>query len=130
MESANFGWSEREGMHKFHANGFTNEDGTCNPGEQGTPLPEGMTDPVAIYPHQNGNCSITGGFWMDWGQKIFVMVTSMVIFALDRYGSCAKIRACGPRYIGSSGGMIVGFGETSDGELLVFHWTGEVVMIG
>lgn len=33
-------------------------------------------------------------------------------------------------YVGSSGGMIVGFGETSDGELLVFHWTGEVVIIG
>ena len=33
-------------------------------------------------------------------------------------------------YIGASGGMIVGFGETPDGELLVFHWTGEVIAIG
>ena len=33
-------------------------------------------------------------------------------------------------YIGSSGGMIVGFGEGLGGELLVFHWTGEIVHIG
>ena len=131
MESANFGWSEREGMHKFHANGFTNEDGTCNPEEQGTPLPEGMTDPVGIYPHQNGNCSITGGFWMDWGPE---NLRDGYLYGDFCSGSIWVMREdsgmWSQEYIGSSGGMIVGFGETSDGELLVFHWTGEVVMIG
>ena len=33
-------------------------------------------------------------------------------------------------YIGSSGGMIVGFGQGLDGELLALHWTGEIVQIG
>ena len=66
-ESANFGWSDREGMHRLHDNGFTNEDGTCDVDEDEPPVAEGMTNPVGVYPHQGGNCSITGGFWMDWG---------------------------------------------------------------
>ena len=33
-------------------------------------------------------------------------------------------------YIGSSGGMIVGFGQGLGGELLALHWTGEIVQIG
>ena len=31
--------------------------------------------------------------------------------------------------IGHSGGMIVGFGEGTEGELLIFHWTGEILRI-
>ena len=31
--------------------------------------------------------------------------------------------------IGNSGGMIVGFGEGMDGEIIVFHWTGDIVEI-
>lgn len=31
--------------------------------------------------------------------------------------------------VGYSGGMIVGFGEGPEGELLVFHWTGEILRI-
>lgn len=33
------------------------------------------------------------------------------------------------RYLGSSGGMIVGFGKGFNDEILVFHWTGDIVMI-
>ena len=29
-------------------------------------------------------------------------------------------------YVGSSGGMIVGFGQGLNDELLAFHWTGEI----
>ena len=31
--------------------------------------------------------------------------------------------------IGHSGGMIVGFGEGTEEELLIFHWTGEILRI-
>ena len=131
MESANFGWSEREGEHRFYPNGFTNEDGTCNPDEDGSPLPAGMTDPVGFYPHENGNCSITGGFWMDWGPE---NLRDGYLYGDFCSGSLWVMREesgmWSEDYVGSSGGMIVGFGETSDGELLVFHWTGEVVVIG
>jgi len=131
MESANFGWSEREGEHKFHTNGWTNEDGTCNPDEEGSPLPQGMTDPVGFYPHQNGNCSITGGFWMDWGPD---SLRDGYLYGDFCTGSIWVMREesgiWSEEYIGSSGGMIVGFGENPGGELLVFHWTGEVVVIG
>jgi glucose/arabinose dehydrogenase len=41
----NFGWDHREGAHEFEGGG-----------------PEGMVDPVAEYSHQEGGCSITGGY--------------------------------------------------------------------
>ncbi len=130
-ESANFGWSDREGMHRFHDNGFTNEDGTCDVDEDEPPVAEGMTNPVGVYPHQGGNCSITGGFWMDWGPDdlrggyLYGDFCSGSMWILkEENGSWSE------SYIGSSGGMIVGFGEGLGGELLAFHWTGEIVHIG
>lgn len=130
MESANFGWSEREGEHRFHPNGFTNENGTCVLDEDEPPLPQGMTDPVGFYPRQNGNCSITGGFWMDWGPE---NLRDGYLYGDFCSGSLWVMRegsgTWSEEYVGTTGGMIVGFGETSDGELLVFHWTGEVIVI-
>ncbi len=131
MESANFGWSEREGEHRFYPNGFTNEDGTCTPEQEGSPAPSGLTDPIGFYPHENGNCSITGGFWMDWGPE---NLRDGYLYGDFCSGSLWVMReesgTWSEEYIGSSGGMIVGFGKTTEGELLVFHWTGEVVVIG
>lgn len=42
---ANFGWDFREGAHEYEGAG-----------------PEGMIDPVAEYSHQEGGCSVTGGY--------------------------------------------------------------------
>ena len=57
MDPSNFGWVLREGMHQFDDNrGCFDEI---------TPAPEGIVDPVLEYGHQGGNCSVTGGFWMD-----------------------------------------------------------------
>ena len=42
---ANFGWDHREGAHEFEGRG-----------------PQGMLDPVAEYSHQEGGCSVTGGY--------------------------------------------------------------------
>ena len=41
----NFGWDFREGAHDFEGGG-----------------PGGMIDPVAEYSHQEGDCSVTGGY--------------------------------------------------------------------
>jgi glucose/arabinose dehydrogenase len=41
----NFGWSHREGAHDYDGGG-----------------PAGMVDPVTEYSHQEGGCSITGGY--------------------------------------------------------------------
>ena len=32
-------------------------------------------------------------------------------------------------YVGASGGMIVGFGQSGEGNLVVFHWMGDSVVI-
>jgi glucose/arabinose dehydrogenase len=42
---ANFGWDFREGAHDYEGGG-----------------PDGMIDPVAEYSHQEGGCSVTGGY--------------------------------------------------------------------
>lgn len=41
----NFGWDFREGAHPFEGN-----------------APAGLTDPVAEYSHDEGGCSVTGGY--------------------------------------------------------------------
>ena len=41
----NFGWDYREGAHPYDGN-----------------APSGLTDPVAEYSHQEGGCSVTGGY--------------------------------------------------------------------
>ena len=42
---ANFGWNHREGAHDYEGGG-----------------PGGMVDPIAEYSHQEGGCSVTGGY--------------------------------------------------------------------
>jgi hypothetical protein len=32
-------------------------------------------------------------------------------------------------YVGASGGMIVGFGQSGESNLVVFHWMGDSVVI-
>ena len=92
---------------------------------------DAFAGPIATYSHSGGNCSITGGFWMDWGPTDlhggylygdFCSGSMWILKEVD--GSWNE------SYIGSSGGMIVGFGEGLDGDLLAFHWTGEIVHIG
>ena len=91
---------------------------------------DNLTYPIAIYGHENGNCSITGGFWMDWGPELlqngylYGDFCSGEIWLLKEIGGEWK-----QNYIGSSGGMIVGFGRGIADEVLVFHWTGDIVLI-
>ena len=122
---ANLGWAEMEG--------FQPVDGSapCESPNENYSNDVEYTMPVATYAHTGGNCSITGGFWMDWGPEelrggyLYGDFCSGSIWILkEENGEWSQ------NYIGSSGGMIVGFGQGLGGELLALHWTGEIVQIG
>ena len=121
-EGMNLGWSEKEGFQNFE------EGGSCN---NDTPDSlDNLTYPVATYSHENGNCSVTGGFWMDWGPS---SLQGGYLYGDFCSGSIWLLKDVGgewvDHYVGSSGGMIVGFGKGLGDELLVFHWTGDIVII-
>ena len=122
---ANLGWAEMEGEY------LVDSSSPCGGSVANESVKDQYTGPVATYSHSGGNCSITGGFWMDWGPVdlhegyLYGDFCSGSMWILEEVdGSWSE------SYIGSSGGMIVGFGEGLEGELLAFHWTGEIVHIG
>ena len=119
---SNLGWGDREGFQEFY------EGVSCT--EERGESDIDVTDPILAYPHQEGNCSITGGYWMDWGPESlrngyiygdFCTGSIWIIEEIDGEWTETKI--------GNSGGMIVGFGEGMNGEIIVFHWTGDIVEI-
>jgi len=119
---SNLGWGDREGFQEFY-------EGVSCTEEQGESDID-VTDPILAYPHQEGNCSITGGYWMDWGPESlrngyiygdFCTGSIWIIEEIDGEWTETKI--------GNSGGMIVGFGEGMNGEIIVFHWTGDIIEI-
>lgn len=119
---SNLGWGDREGFQEFY------EGVSCT--DQIQESDQSLTDPVLTYPHQNGNCSVTGGYWMDWGPEelrngyLYADFCTGSIWILEEFeGEWTE------SYVGNSGGMIVGFGEGLNGEVIVFHWTGDIVKI-
>ena len=121
-ERANLGWSDREGFHEFDQSGICENTDSDNIGE--------YVDPLLAYAHENGNCSITGGYWMDWGPD---SLRGGYLYGDFCSGSMWVIREESgtwiEHYVGASGGMIVGFGQSGDGNLVVFHWMGDSVVI-
>ena len=119
---SNLGWGDREGFQNFY------EGVSCTDEEEEPEL--GVTDPILTYPHDGGNCSITGGYWMDWGPE---NLRDAYIYGDFCTGSIWILQEIDGEWtdtkIGNSGGMIVGFGEGINGEVIVFHWTGEIVII-
>ena len=121
-ERANLGWSDREGFQEFH------EGMDCSNSQDDSVL--GLTDPLVVYPHENGNCSITGGYWMDWGPEILQNGYLYGDFCTGSIWTVKEIDGTWEEtHVGNSGGMIVGFGEGINGEIIIFHWTGDIVMI-
>lgn len=122
---ANLGWAEMEGDY------LLDSSTPCGGSEANESMRDAFTGPIATYSHSGGNCSITGGFWMDWGP---IDLDGGYLYGDFCSGSMWILKeedgSWDESYIGSSGGMIVGFGEGLGGELLVFHWTGEIVHIG
>ena len=119
-ETNNFGWSLREGFH-------VRERGhDCD-----APLAvhsENITDPVFEYSHHDGNCSITGGDFMDWGPEIF---QGSYVYSDFCTGSVWILQSNDmdgwySTKIVDTGKNIVSFGRGLAGELLILSWTGEI----
>jgi hypothetical protein len=123
FERKNLGWSIKEGFQDFE------EDDECY--ENSNQTDDDLTYPVLAYGHENGNCSITGGFWMDWGPEPLQNGYLYGDFCSGNFWLLKQTNdgEWTENYVGSSGGMIVGFGRGITDELLVFHWTGNIAII-
>ena len=123
-DSENLGWPVMEGFH------FTENGGSCDGKDSDEIESDGYALPIMEYPHSGGNCSITGGLWLDSGPQDLV---NGYVFGDFCSGSIWIIRdfegEWETQYVGSSGGMIVGFGQNVEGNLLIFLWTGEIIHI-
>ena len=121
-ETKNLGWSSKEAFQDF------DKDSNCESDE--TYQDDNLTYPVTHYGHQDGKCSITGGYWMDWGPESLRdgylygdFCSGMIWLLKEENGNWEE------NYIGSSGGMIVGFGKGINEEILIFLWTGDILAI-
>tara|TARA_B100001142_G_scaffold227266_1_gene225389 strand:+ start:1144 stop:2319 length:1176 start_codon:yes stop_codon:yes gene_type:complete len=121
-ETKNLGWSSKEAYQDFEKNA------NCELSENNQD--EDLTYPVTYYVHQDGNCSITGGYWMDWGPSSLSdgylyadFCTGIMWLLKEENGNWES------EFIGYAGGMIVGFGKGLGEELLIFLWTGNIIAI-
>jgi glucose/arabinose dehydrogenase len=109
---ANFGWDFREGLELFE--GLT---------------PPGLTEPVAVYSHAEGGCSVTGGVVVrdpalpEWqGVYLYGDFCSGLIWGLYRDPSGAWQN----RLLFQTGFQITSFGTGSDGGVYVLDRGGGV----
>jgi glucose/arabinose dehydrogenase len=119
LNQSNFGWSEREGMHDF------GKESLCD--QPKTEPPQNVTDPIIEYSHDNGDCSVTGGYWMDWGP---ISVQDSYLYGDFCSGSIWLAKQNNGDWVGEEmvniGTMIVGFGRGLNDELLIFSWSGSI----
>ena len=123
LQPTNFGWSEREGNREF-----TDPNDCSKP--PSTP-PEGMTDPVVVYEHQDGRCSITGGLYMDWGPEPWQdgymygdFCTGDIWLTADNGQGQWE-----GELLLATDTLLVGFGRGLEDELLLFTWGGTIFEI-
>jgi hypothetical protein len=97
-----------------------------------TPADDDFTDPVAVYSHNSdrGFCSVSGGYWMDWGPP---SLQDGYMYGDFCTGTIWLIKQTDdgwlPEEIDTTGTMIVGFGRGLSDELLVFSWAGTIYQI-
>jgi len=117
--SSNFGWPLREGLNEYQN---LNSCETSN-----NSASSDFVDPVHQYSHSSGNCSITGGLWMDWGPWQF---HDSYIFGDFCSGSIWTLKfvddSWESEFLGSTGTMIVSFARGPADELLILTWGGTV----
>ena len=109
---ANLGWAIREAEQPF----------------SGEAAPADLVDPIAWYGHDNGRCSVTGGYVYRGaaipelaGVYVFGDFCTGEVFGLERSGGERTARVLS---ISDDVGQIVSFGEGPDNELLVFEADG------
>ena len=120
LQASNFGWAEREANRAF------DDPNDCKkpPSEP----PEGMTDPVVVYTHEEGRCSITGGLYMDWGPEpwrdgfMYGDFCSGDVW-IAREGSQGEWDST---HVVDTDNLLVGFGRGLNDELLIFTWGGTI----
>lgn len=110
----NYGWPCYEGTQPFNL--------------QNCPPESELSFPLAEYTHDNGNCSVTGGFvyrgstWMDLeGHYFFADYCSGVIGTIDSSGSMS--------IEGNFPGNWVSFGEDVNKELYIIDLGGKIYKI-
>jgi glucose/arabinose dehydrogenase len=108
----NFGWDLREGLDEY----------------EGGPSPM-FTDPVAVYSHAEGGCSVTGGEVIrdpslpEWqGIYLYGDYCSGLIWGLFRDGGGSWQN----RLLFDTGFQITSFGSGNDGSVYVLDRTGDV----
>lgn len=110
----NYGWRNREGRHAF----------------QGGRKPAGAVDPVYEYSHEDGSCSVTGGY-VYRGSKIPALVGTYV-FAdycdAELWGLTPQRNPTGYAFhrLGAKSEQISSFGVGTDGELYVLSREGPI----
>jgi len=102
-ETKNLGWSTIEAYQEFDINAACELDKNTQE--------DNLTYSVTYYGHQYGNCSITGGYWMDLGpvslrNSYFYgdFCTGLIWILKEDNGNWQE------NNMGAAGGMIVGFG--------------------
>ena len=120
-ESANFGWSTTEGLHHFEAEAevcdaelFDNENSS-------------ITLPVMEYDHTGGNCSVSGGQYVDWGEETF---NNSYVFGDFCSGMIWTLQGPNDMYnqelLVDTNIFLVGFGQGLHDELLMLSWSGQI----
>jgi len=108
----NYGWRLLEGTHCF------------NPETHCRQVPK-FVDPVTEYAHEQGRCSVTGGY-VYRGEKIPDLVGTYV-FGDFCSGEIWGFRNGKRQILQSTDLQISSFGEDGDGELYVLGYGGEIV---
>jgi glucose/arabinose dehydrogenase len=115
IAGGNYGWRIMEGTHCY------NPDHDCNP--------EGLIFPLAEYGHEQGRCSITGGYVYRGqampalrGTYLFGDYCSGELFAIS--SSANRKASTVPRVLMHTGYRISSFGEDEAGEFYVVDYKG------
>jgi glucose/arabinose dehydrogenase len=115
---ANLGWDWFEGDRQFR---------------EGTP-PDGLVPPLFTYGHNDGNCSVTGGY-VYRGEAI-PSLDGVYVYGDYCRGQVRGLLARGGVVLDEAslgadvpGRSLVSFGQGSDGELYVLSGTGEVLRL-
>ncbi len=120
VAGGNYGWRVMEGTHCY------NPDQGCSP--------EGLIFPIAEYGHEQGRCSITGGYVYRGpsitplrGSYVFGDYCSGELFAIS--ASANRRTSTVPRVLMKSGLRISSFGEDEAGEVYVVDYRGGIYQL-
>ena len=122
--SSNFGWSITEGLHEFDGDDEECEDEEHDLYKESNTT---ITLPVHEYDHSNGNCSISGGEYIDWrvddlnNSYIFGDFCSGHVWMYGHNVGSSYVET-----VADTNLLLVGFGQGLNDELLLLTWSGSI----